>query len=119
MSTLIKLIGTSLFSAALLSSAPTFADSHKMDPKAHKMPMGEMNKEAVSAKGVVKEILADANKVKVHHQPIQAWKMGAMQMTFELGPEVDISKLKAGQTIHFMTKSPSTGKFIITRLLGH
>ncbi|MEH6649762.1 MAG: copper-binding protein [Motiliproteus sp.] len=88
------------------------------DMSTMKVSKGDRSKK-VSAKGVIKGIDNSSRKIKVHHQPIAAWKMGAMQMTFELTSDVDMSTLKAGKEIHFMVHSPSTGKYIISEIKPH
>lgn len=98
----------------------SMADEHKMsghDMSSMKMSKGDRTKK-VSAKGVIKHIDNSSRKIKVYHQPIAAWKMGAMQMTFELTSEVDIDALEMGKEIHFMVHSPSTGKYIISKIMS-
>lgn len=73
----------------------------------------------VPAMGEIKAVDRVNRKLKVMHQPIEAWNMGAMQMSFHLAPEVDITALKAGMNIHFRLQNPSIGKFIITEIMSH
>ncbi len=117
MNKLLKATGTCFIAASLMTGGPLFAGSHEGGHSGHKMQMGAMSKDAVSATGEIKEIVTSANKIKVYHEPIKAWKMGAMQMTFELADGIDINSLKQGQKIHFMVKSPSTGKYLITKIM--
>ncbi|OMH33638.1 copper-binding protein [Motiliproteus sp. MSK22-1] len=113
----LKTIGLTLMITGFIGSGNIYADGHKTGHSGHKMASGEMDAMPVPATGVIKEVVSSANKIKVQHEPIEAWKMGAMQMTFELAPGLDINSLEAGQKIHFMVKSPSTGKYVITEIM--
>lgn len=98
----------------------SMSEDHKMsghDMSSMKMSNGDRTKK-VSAKGVIKHIDNSSRKIKVYHQPIAAWKMGAMQMTFELTSDVNIDALEMGKEIHFMVHSPSTGKYIISKIMS-
>ncbi|MEH6473708.1 MAG: copper-binding protein [Halopseudomonas sp.] len=123
------LIGGMIASSSLLAGDMTHQHDHQMksmadQPMSHQ-PMSDTAMPSmpvantVTAKGVVKHIDAAARKVKVMHQPIPAWNMDAMQMTFHLAPQVDISGLKNGETIHFKLTNPSVGNYHIIELMPH
>lgn len=74
-------------------------------------------KQNVMAKGVIKQVDRNKRWLKVEHQPIGAWNMGAMLMRFHLDDQVDIAGLKSGMSIHFHVSNPSVGKYLITEIL--
>lgn len=87
-------------------------DHSKMDHGKMKMKMTD---KPVPAVGVIKGIDHEGI-IKVYHEPIEAWNMGAMQMKFRLAPSIDIHSLKVGQKIKFMTKTEGIGKYLITEI---
>ena len=116
------------FGAALLLTLPTAALAHshgehadhgkaeqKMDHKAMDHSNMKMGDKPVAARGVIKAIDHEG-VLKVMHEPIEAWNMGAMQMKFKLAPSIDIHSLKVGQQIDFMTKTEGMGKYLITEI---
>ncbi len=82
-----------------------------------KIPAAAMEHKAVHAVGIVDQIVADQNKLKITHEPIKGWNMGAMRMTFHAGPKVDISQLKEGQKIKFMATNPKVGTYVVTKIM--
>ncbi len=111
-------IGLTILLAAALQAPAQAAEHghHNHDMKA--MPSAAMEHKSVAAEGVINQIVTAENKLKVAHQPIAAWNMGAMQMTFHLAADVDISNLKEGQHIKFMLTNPKVGTYVITKIMG-
>ncbi|RDE18277.1 hypothetical protein DV711_16575 [Motiliproteus coralliicola] len=90
-------------------------DHSKMDHGKMNPGKMKMSDKPVPAVGVIKDI-DHKGYVKVYHQPIEAWNMGAMQMKFKLAPSIDVHSLKVGQEIEFMTKTEGMGKYLITEI---
>ncbi len=112
----IRYAGFAVLLCGLPASGPLLADSHGQGHGQEiKHLSGTDRTEAVFARGVVRAVISESRRVRIYHEPIAAWKMDAMQMTFHLAPDVDINALKEGMEIKFMTQSPSVGKYVITR----
>ncbi len=105
-----------LLLTALANGSPALADSHG---EGHGMkPMAaEMKHSVTMATGVIKEVASAERKLKIYHQPIDAWNMGAMQMTFQLAPNVDIDSIKVGMGIRFLVSNPAVGQYQIIEIV--
>ena len=77
----------------------------------------EMKGKAIQASGEIKAILTEQRQLMIHHAPINAWAMGAMQMRFRLKHAIDISGMMVGQEINFMVSYQGPGNYLITELL--
>ncbi|MEH6813263.1 MAG: copper-binding protein [Motiliproteus sp.] len=111
-------IGLTLLLAATLQT-PSIAVAHEQQHDHMKaMPAMVMENNSVVAEGVINQIVAAENKLKISHEPIKAWNMGAMRMSFHLAPGVDISGLKEGQRIKFMLENPKIGTYLITKIMA-
>ncbi|MCO4757992.1 MAG: copper-binding protein [Oceanospirillaceae bacterium] len=71
----------------------------------------------VITSGVVKGILPSTNQLKIRHQPIPEWSMGAMQMKFFLAPYLEITDFQEGQEIKFRLHQKNMMKYTILEIL--
>mgnify|MGYP000144404988 CR=1 FL=1 len=78
----------------------------------------QMNKQKeVITTGVVKSVLTQTKQLKIQHQMIPEWDMKAMQMKFNLAPNLDIKDFKQGQTIKFRMEHKNMMKFTVLEVL--
>jgi Cu/Ag efflux protein CusF len=78
----------------------------------------QMNKqEEVVTTGVVKSVMTETNQLKIKHQMIPEWDMKAMQMKFNLAPNLNVKDFKQGQTIRFRMKHKDMMKFTVLEVL--
>lgn len=71
----------------------------------------------VTTSGVVKGIVRSTNQLKIRHQPIPEWSMGAMQMKFFLAPYLEITDFHEGQKIKFRLYQKNMMQYTILEIL--
>ena len=64
----------------------------------------------------VDEVMADSSELMLTHEAIPEWKMMGMTMLFKLAPEVDLSTLKAGMSVHVQMQKDPEHYFLVTRV---
>lgn len=85
-----------LLSGSAVAQGQQPGQSMKMDMK----PMTGPAK-TVTGTGMVKNVDVASHRLNLAHDAIPAIDWPAMQMTFAVAPEVDLSSLKAGQAVEF------------------
>lgn len=92
-------------------------DMSKNDDADHDMSSHEMDSSVntAMANGKIVQIFADAGRVKIDHEAIEAIKMDAMTMSFQTVGEVDLTRFAEGDAVHFMLKKGRDGSF---RIMG-
>mgnify|MGYP001350070568 CR=1 FL=1 len=110
-----RLLRFSLLASALLVGLalpllpPTQAHAQGMSN------MGGMSSKGTataSGTGTITALNASNRKVTIDHGPILAIKWPAMKMEFPVAPSVDLSKIKAGDTVTF-TLSGSNNSYTV------
>lgn len=94
-----------------VSETMSHANGHAMNHTAQAMAS-----EVVTA-GVVKAVLADTRQLKVQHQAIPEWDMGAMQMKFGLAEGISPAQFSDGQQIKFRLRQEHMMTYVITEVL--
>ena len=79
----------------------------KSSDSASTMPQG---------KGKVNEVDADSHTINISHQPIAALKWPAMKMNFPVASDVDLSSVKADDTVAFTLQGDADGNYTIVNL---
>ncbi|MCW8883852.1 MAG: copper-binding protein [Motiliproteus sp.] len=103
---------------ALSAQSPAIAGEHKHHHGHDMKAMKQMSEQkAVDAVGVIHQIDASERVLKIQHEPIADWNMGAMRMKFHAAPGVDLSNLKEGQKIKFKTSNPKVGRYVVTEIV--
>lgn len=74
------------------------------------------SEEPASMMAKIEAINVDDRTITLDHRPIEAWKMPAMTMLFDIDPEVDIERLEVGDSVHVQVTRPTSGRFLITKL---
>jgi Cu/Ag efflux protein CusF len=88
--------------------------SHAMNHSAQAMNMMASD---VLISGVVKGVLSETGQLKIQHQAIPEWSMGAMQMKFTLASGLSAADYREGQQIKFRLQQENMMKFTITEIL--
>lgn len=65
--------------------------------------------------GWIEEINLPDRRMRVSHGPIDELSWPAMNMDFEVGPEVDLEGFEVGQDIRFQLRQAASGRFMIDR----
>jgi Cu(I)/Ag(I) efflux system membrane fusion protein len=65
--------------------------------------------------GWIEEINLPDRRMRVSHGPIAELSWPAMNMDFEVGPEVDLEALAVGEDIRFQLRQAESGRFLIDR----
>ena len=65
--------------------------------------------------GWIEEINLSDRRMRVSHGPIAELSWPAMNMDFEVGPEVDLEALAVGEDIRFQLRQAESGRFMIDR----
>ncbi|MFT5141258.1 MAG: Cu(I)/Ag(I) efflux system membrane fusion protein, partial [Rhodothermales bacterium] len=65
--------------------------------------------------GWIEEINTADRRLRVMHGPISALSWPAMNMIFEVDPEVELASFEVGQDIRFQLRQAESGRFIIAR----
>jgi len=65
--------------------------------------------------GWIEEINVPRRRMRVSHGPIAELSWPAMNMDFEVGPDVDLEALEVGQDIRFQLRQAASGRFMIDR----
>jgi len=117
--TLTKLSVAFGFSAcfALTSFQAVAQDSGSHSMHQHSVSTTQAQVAEVITSGVVKGILPSTNQLKIRHQPIPEWSMGAMQMKFFLAPYLEITDFHEGQKIKFRLHQKNMMKYTILEIL--
>ncbi len=68
---------------------------------------------AIFGSGRVKEVDADAGSLIIRHGPIDALGWPGMTMQFEVTPEVELSRVKVGQSVHFSIRPDENGIYLV------
>nr|WP_228050858.1 copper-binding protein [Pontibacterium sinense] len=102
---------------ALTSFQAVAQDSGAHSMHQHSAATAETQVAEVVTSGVVKGILPSTNQLKVRHQPIPEWSMGAMQMKFFLAPYLEITDFHEGQKIKFRLHQKNMMKYTILEVL--
>lgn len=107
-------IAAGLVLAAGMALAQQGGQSMKMDMK--NMPNMEKKgtSHPITGTGTVKVVDAKTHKLNLAHDPIPAIKWPAMQMDFQVAPDVDLSALKVGQAVEFTLTPTSSGSYSIS-----
>ena len=66
--------------------------------------------------GTVKKVDPAKHMVNLSHGPIPAINWPAMTMDFTVAPEVDLSTVKAGQSVEFTLAEAGGGKYTVTSI---
>ncbi|MDI3326337.1 copper-binding protein [Pontibacterium granulatum] len=101
-----------------LTGIPASAEdmaSHSMHQ--HGSPKMKPMTVEVVANGVVQSVMAETNQLKIRHQPIPEWSMGAMQMKFSLAPGMSTKVFRHGQQIKFRLRQENMMEFTILEVL--
>jgi Cu(I)/Ag(I) efflux system periplasmic protein CusF len=78
------------------------------DAQIQERPVGE-------AEGVVKAVDASEHKLMITHGPISGGiQMPGMTMSFQVAPDLDLSKLEKGEKIKFTVTRDEKGRYLIT-----
>lgn len=85
-------------------------NADEMEGKADSMKAGE----AVMGMGKVKNIMAGHGMLTLEHEPIESLGWPAMTMDFTTVEGVDLSNIKADQSVHFELKKQGNGDYKIT-----
>lgn len=124
MKTLTKLSVALCFSTGfvLTSFQAVAQDSSAHSMHQHKTPMAQAPVAQapvaeVITSGVVKGVVPSTKQLKIRHQPIPEWSMGAMQMKFFLAPYLQISDFHEGQKIKFRLHQKNMMKYTILEVL--
>lgn len=95
---------------------PASSDMNKMQQQ---QPPGEMDhsqhqsmEKKITAKGIVREVLAGEAKLKLSHEPIPELKWPEMTMFFNVNPELKLDTFKAGDKIEFDLQQDDSGYVI-------
>lgn len=64
----------------------------------------------------VDEIMPDSSEIMLSHEAIPEWKMMGMTMLFKVAPEVDLSGVKVGMTVHVQMQKDPEHYFLVTRV---
>lgn len=107
LSVCIALAGFQAFAQDTASHAMHQHGSSKMKPMAAE----------VVTSGVVKGVLVETSQLKIRHQPIPEWSMGAMQMKFSLAPGMSTEEFSNGQQIKFRLRQVNMMEFTILEVL--
>lgn len=101
-----------------LTGVPAVAqDSNSHSMYHHAAPNAKAPVSEVITSGVVKGIVPSTNQLKIRHQPIPEWSMGAMQMKFFLAPYLEISNFHEGQKIKFRLHQKNMMQYTILEVL--
>jgi len=65
--------------------------------------------------GWIEEINLPDRRMRVSHGPIDELSWPAMNMDFEVGPQVDLEAFEVGQDIRFQLRQAASGRFMIDR----
>ena len=119
MKTLTKLSVALCFSTGfvLTSFQAVAQDSSAHSMHQHKTPTAQAPVAEVITSGVVKGVVPSTKQLKIRHQPIPEWSMGAMQMKFFLAPYLQISDFHEGQKIKFRLHQKNMMKYTILEVL--
>ncbi|KAA0572502.1 copper-binding protein [Azospirillum sp. B21] len=79
------------------------------------MSMAKPADKGAMGSGTVKKVDAAKRTVNLSHGPIPAINWPAMTMDFPVAPEVDLSGVKAGQSVEF-TLAGAGGNYTVTSL---
>lgn len=116
-----KLLKTTLMSAALILSGAAYAGSghgtdghgampaHEGMEDMHGMGHGKMSE------GTVKKINPDAGKIMIEHGPLHTLNMPAMTMVFRVQDKSLLDQVKVGDKINFIAENVD-GKPTVTKL---
>lgn len=79
------------------------------------VPDAPEDEEPVSAfgSGWIEEINLPDRRMRVSHGPIDELSWPAMNMDFEVGPQVDLEAFEVGQDIRFQLRQTASGRFMI------
>jgi len=69
--------------------------------------------EPVMGMGTVNEIFAEAHKLNLSHDAIEALDWPAMTMDFQVSDNLDLSDFKKGDAVHFTLTQDSEGSYVI------
>lgn len=100
--------------AALLLAGSAFAQQGE-PMKRDTRPAAAAGKE-VMATGTVKKVDAAGHTVNLAHEAIPSIQWPAMQMDFQVAPNVDLSQLKVGQAIEFTLSPIGGGTYVIAAI---
>ncbi|MEJ2534863.1 MAG: efflux RND transporter periplasmic adaptor subunit [Gammaproteobacteria bacterium] len=97
----------------LIDSEASLAGSIvRLDPGHHR-EAGEPPVSAV-ANGWIEDIEPGERRMRIAHGPIDALGWPAMNMMFEVEPQVDLAAFEVGQNIRFQLRQTEAGDFVIT-----
>ncbi|WP_096364412.1 efflux RND transporter periplasmic adaptor subunit [Thiohalobacter thiocyanaticus] len=75
-----------------------------------------MAQEPVAGMGTVQEVKADAGRLNITHQPIEALGWPGMTMDFRVAESVDLGAVEAGDEVHFVLTPDGDGGYRIGEL---
>lgn len=87
-------------------------DAEKSDDKSDSSETGK----PVMGMGKVKSIMAGHGMLTLEHEPIESLGWPAMTMDFTTVDGVDLSDIKAGQSVHFELQKQASGDYKITAI---
>ena len=102
---------TPLLAAALLASAPAFAQHlHRVaDPARPAAPAGAMSD------GEVRKVDKGAKKITIKHGPLANLEMPPMTMVFHVKDPAMLDQVKAGDAVHFRAEQVG-GNYTVTEI---
>ncbi|WP_198264603.1 efflux RND transporter periplasmic adaptor subunit [sulfur-oxidizing endosymbiont of Gigantopelta aegis] len=83
-------------------------NSNSMDKKA--------NNDQAWIKGKILTIMADAQKLKLEHEPVKSWGWPAMKMDFPVIKSMDLTSLKEGTEFNFLVEKHGDGSIEIIEM---
>ncbi|MEH6579557.1 MAG: copper-binding protein [Amphritea sp.] len=101
-------------SAAMAGDNAMSHDAMSSENQSHAMNMMASD---VLISGVVKGVLSETGQLKIQHQAIPEWSMGAMQMKFTLASGLSAADFSEGQQIKFRLHQENMTKYTITEIL--
>ncbi len=116
-----------LSSALALSSSHSFSDEHThhhtgthsaMHSQSNQKNLVDQVAEIkiVYGKGTINKVMVEYHTVNISHQPIAELSWPKMKMNFKTAEDIDLSRLKMGQSVEFTLELDPQQNTIITAL---
>nr|WP_247686949.1 efflux RND transporter periplasmic adaptor subunit [Pseudoalteromonas luteoviolacea] len=98
----------------VVTSAQFLIDSESSKSSDFKRMTFDDKPKSVWMQGEVHSVTEQSRQINVTHGPVDAWNWPEMTMDFDVGQEVDLDALKAGQTLHFEVTQLGSGSYQVT-----
>ncbi len=96
------------------SEASLRASFSRMEPEENNTPKKPaQGDQAIMGTGVINEVFPTERKLNLTHQPIAALGWPQMTMDFPVAETVDLSALKAGESVHFTLERDADERYVI------